>query len=236
AGAGAGAVAATSAVGGTASLAVASVALLAAGLIGVRTVDPSSGNRPSKAPQVATPALAAPVPQGTDGLVPVALVDDPVAGVEVPAPGRIPRLAAGPHTSAVSAPDLAPPTPTASAPEAISMMDPVAQLGIWVPGPVAVALALGESTTVCPGVQMGTVELGCVPDEPAGGTGVTVSTGGTAVPENEITVPLRTGGKAVPETEGTTAVPTRTRVPAPTVSGRSSVGSDAVPGPAARTR
>lgn len=210
-GAGVGAAAATTtAVGGTASLAVASVALFAASILGVRAVDTARRQAASEARHATTTELAAASPDGADGVVPDALVDYPIAGVQVPATDSL--LLASPDGGGESDPGFGQPT-APGAPEAIAMMEPVAQLGMWLPGPLAVVLALGDNTAACAGVQVGTVALGCAGNEPApaDGSGPGVSTGGTVLPETSVTVPL--------------PVPADTPAPTPAVRGRSSMRS-----------
>ncbi|HVE46990.1 MAG TPA: sigma-70 family RNA polymerase sigma factor [Acidimicrobiales bacterium] len=212
AGAGAGAAAAAGTAGGTASLAVASAALFAASLLGVNAVDTAKRAERSRQGSEPLPTLSSVSPEEVAGTLPDPLADYPVAGVEVPDSDTL--ILASPDTSGVAAPDVgAPATPDTTTPT-VPTVEPLAQLGMWLPGPLAVVLALGESTAVCPGVQVGTLALGCVPDqgkEPA----ITLSTEGTALPEEEITIPLPAG----------------TPAPAPPVRGQSSVRSDATSGP-----
>lgn len=222
AGAGAGVAAATSAVGGTASLAVASVALFAASLLTMGAVD-TPRRAPSQESGRPTPQLAVAVPEESDGALPDALADYPIAGVEVPPVGD-PRLgAAPPDTSTVTTPDLSAPDTGSGASQAIPVVEPMANIGMWLPGPLGLVLALGEATTACPGVQIGTVALGCSAEEPGGGSGengATVITGGTAVPETTTTVP----------------VPADTPVPTAAIREGSSVRTDGTSKPAGRVR
>ncbi|MEO7836033.1 MAG: zf-HC2 domain-containing protein, partial [Acidimicrobiales bacterium] len=189
AGAGMGVAAATSAAGGTASLVVASVALFAASLLGVRAVDPPGGHSPSPTPRASTPELAAAVPAESEGGVLEALMDYPVAGLEVSPAAESPVVTAEQRGLATGA--LSPPN-TDAARQAIPSVPPIARLGMWLPGPLAVVIALGDAAA-CVGAQLDAVALGCVPDGPAPAgdtTDVTVSSGGTVLPNTELTVPL----------------------------------------------
>lgn len=217
AGTGMGAAAATSAAGGTASLAVASVALLAASLLGVQAVDKTSSATPSaKRAAPAASQLAANSPEGAAALADP-LADYPVAGVEVPESDTL--VLAAPDTGPANPSNIAAPDPTGSSPS-LPVVEPLAELSMWLPGPLALVLALGESTTLCPGARAGTLAVGCVPEGEGDGSGLTVSTGGTALPEAEVTIP----------------VPGDAPVPAPPVSGGTSVRSDATRDASAATR
>ena len=190
--AGAGAAAATSAVGGTASLAVASAALLAASLLGVTAVDMVKDDERARSRASAAPELAAASPEtAADTVVVDPLADYPIAGMVVPASDVL--VLASPDTGAVGAPDLEPPGPGSAPAPSLPVMEPLAELGMWLPGPLAVVLALGESSSLCPGVQLGTLTLGCVPGDDTEEPALVLSTGGTALPEAEVTVPLPAG-------------------------------------------
>lgn len=208
AGAGVGAAAATTAVGGTASVAVASVALLAASLLGVQAVDRAKNDgRPANRAAAAEPAAVS--PEDVAATLTDPLADYPVAGVEVPSSDTL--VLAAPEADAVNPSRIATPDPTGAAPS-LPGMEPLAELSMWLPGPLAVILALGESTAACPGVQVGTLRSGCVPGE-AEGPGVTLSTGGTVVPDADTTVPLPAdpGVPAPPVNEGSSTPSGATR-------------------------
>lgn len=199
AGAGAGAAAATSAVGGTASLAVASVALFAASLLGVQAVDTARRPATAKAARPGPSDPAAALPDAGQAAAADALADYPVAGVQVPE-FTDSLVLASPEPIGFSAPGIT----TASAPDAaqvIPVVEPLAQLGMWLPGPLAVVLALGDATVPCAGVQVATVALGCADDPPtaeAGESEISVSTGGTVLPETTVTIPLPEPGNTAP--------------------------------------
>ncbi|HUR22654.1 MAG TPA: sigma-70 family RNA polymerase sigma factor [Acidimicrobiales bacterium] len=213
-GAGAGAAAATAAAGSTASLAVASAALFAASLLGINSVDTARHEAPSRR-RAAAPELTAVSTGQAVGNIVDPLADYPLAEVEVPDSDSL--VLAAPDTGGTAAPDIPTPRLPEGSTPAVPVVEPVAQLGAWLPGPLAVVLALGESAAVCPGVQVGNVALGCLPEEPTDGSVITLSTGGSALPDEEISIPL----------------PADTPVPAPPVQGRSSVRSDATSTPSA---
>jgi len=136
--------------------------------------------------------LAAALPAGADNVVPEALVDYPVADLRVPEAADS-LLLAGPGVGDVAAPGGTAPTVPDGAGRAIPVMEPIAQFGMWLPGPLAVVLALGDTAAVCAGVQAGTVMLGCAGDQPAtgpAGSEIGVSTGGTVLPETNVTIPI----------------------------------------------
>lgn len=223
AGAGLGATAVAGTAGGTASLAVASVALFAASLLSVNAVDTTK--RAERADtQASAPELTAASPEVGAGDAADPLADYPVADLVVPASDSL--VLASPDTDETRARNLgtpeapsAPSGPTAPNAPAVTTVEPMAKLGMWLPGPLAVVLALGDSAAICPSLQVGDLALGCSP-EPAEEPGVTITTGGTVLPDQEISIPAPEGAP----------------VPAPPVSGRSSIRSNTTWGPSARAR
>ncbi|HUP70157.1 MAG TPA: sigma-70 family RNA polymerase sigma factor [Acidimicrobiales bacterium] len=224
AGAGLGAAAAAGTAGGTASLAVASVALFAASLLSVNAVHTTKRAERARDKQASAAELTAASPEVGAGDAGDPLADYPVADLVVPASDSL--VLASPDTDDMRARNLgtpdapnAPTTPSAPNAPAVPAVEPMAQLGMWLPGPLAVVLALGDSAAICPSLQVGSLALGCSP-EPVAESGVTVTTGGTVLPDQEISVPAPEGAP----------------VPAPPVSGRSSIRSNTTWGPSARAR